>query len=145
MTRQHRSFTITCSLLLLFRWLCIISSGAACSSTAPDNKNSYFCRNCKKLKSTAEMAKWKPSSGGNVQKICKECAYPACADGCGATPEKPLTIKQAAKPWYSHLSLLTSLRSSSLIPQTSYLRPGVSSEGIFYICMYSMERKIYTP
>ena len=146
--RRSREYKISRSSLLLFRWLCIIGSGAGCSSTADgkpnatqpdpcDTKIGAGCWNTAEVKPNAtqpDPSDTKKSQCGACKKyvsakdlvrrdreLCKTCAFQQCKC-CGKEGE--LNLAQARKlhnsgePWYSHLSLLTYLRSSNLRPQT---------------------------
>ena len=103
--RRSREYKISRSLLLLFRWLCIIG---------PSDTEKCQCDACKKYVSAKDLVR-------RDRALCKTCAFQQCKC-CGKEGE--LNLAQARKlhnsgePWYSHLSLLTYLRSSNLRPQT---------------------------
>ena len=106
--RRSREYKISRSLLLLFRWLCIIG---------PSDTEKCQCDACKKYVSAKDLVRRDRRDKG----LCKTCAFQQCKC-CGKEGE--LNLAQARKlhnsgePWYSHLSLLTYLRSSNLRPQT---------------------------
>ena len=108
--RRSREYKISRSLLLLFGWLCIIGSD-------PSDTQKSLCDACKKYVSAKDLVRRDRRDKG----LCKTCAFQQCKC-CGKEGE--LNLAQARKlhnsgePWYSHLSLLTYLRSSNLRPQT---------------------------
>ena len=98
--RRSREYKISRSLLLLFGWLCIIGSGAGCSSTADRTreappKDRKPCCGCGETKPTDELTLMGNGSyQDRDESRCRQCAFQPCAT-CNKPPEEPgWSVKQ---------------------------------------------------
>ena len=97
--RRSREYKISRSLLFLFRWLCIIGSGAGCSSTADRTreappKDRKPCCGCGETKPTDELTLMRNGSyEDRDESRCRQCAFKPCAT-CSKPPDAAWSVKQ---------------------------------------------------